>query len=132
MINVSTLGVSKHGSHDQQSHAGGRGRGGGVNPFTGKPQAGGVNPFTGDKMSTNLNANGDYLTRNEDKKLNDLSVDMFNHKQNVPMSVRTGNLKSPSAQTHIKRGQEIVTQAHQIYGGTREQTMNELNRRIGS
>lgn len=47
--------VNKHGSHNQQSHAGGRGSGR-VNPFTGAPAAGGVNPYTNTSYKQEVSA----------------------------------------------------------------------------
>jgi hypothetical protein len=66
-----------------------------------------------------------------DQQLNTLSQDMFNHKQSITPSMRAGGINTRSAQAHIKRGQDIVSQAHAILGGTRADAMNELNRRMG-
>lgn len=82
--------------------------------------------------SKKTNADGKPLSASDDKKLNNLAIEMWNHKQSVPMSVRTGNMKTPSAQAHIREGQRIVTEANNIFGGSREETMSELNRRMGS
>lgn len=112
MSSASALTVSKHGSHDQKTHAGGRGAGGG---------GGG-----------GRNASGKTLTPSQDKKLNNLSIDLFNHKQSVTPSMRAGKINTPAAQAHIKRGQDIVTQAQNVLGGSREEALGELNRRMGS
>lgn len=67
-----------------------------------------------------------------DQKLNDLSINLFNHKQSVTPSMRAGKINTPAAQAHIKRGQDIVTQAQNVLGGSKEQALGELNRRMGS
>jgi len=110
--------VLKHGSHDQKTHAGGRGKG---NAGSGGGGGGGGST-----------ASGKTLTPTQDRKLNNLSIDLFNHKQSVTPSMRAGKINTPAAQAHIKRGQEIVTQAQNVLGGSREEALGELNRRMGA
>lgn len=112
--------VLKHGSHDQKTHAGGRGKGGGSS------SGGGTSSVTG-----RTNASGEPLTRQQDKRLDDLSIEMFNHRQSITPAMRAGKINTPSAQAHIKRGQDIVTQAQEVYGGSRGDALDELNRRLG-
>lgn len=94
--------------------------------------AGGGVPAGGASPSGAVNAEGKPLSTREDRKLNDLSIDMWNHKQGTPASIRTGNVRTPQAQAHIRVGQQIVSQAQEIFGGSREETMGELNRRMGA
>lgn len=112
--------VLKHGSHDQKTHAGGRGKGGGSS------SGGGTSSVTG-----RTNADGKPLTRAQDKKLDDLSIDLFNNNQSITPAMRAGKINTPAAQAVIQRGQKIVTEAQQVYGGSRGDALNELNRRMG-
>ena len=109
--------VVKHGSHDQKTHAGGRGKGG----------AGSGSAST----TGRTNADGKPLTRSQDKKLDDLSIDLFNNNQSITPAMRAGKINTPAAQAVIQRGQKIVTEAQQVYGGSRGDALNELNRRMG-
>lgn len=201
MSSASALTVSKHGSHDQKTHAGGRGAGGGggtdssasvsnlqmaVNrsssaaiqygdtkmkdvaysaskdadvarekldkgDFAGAKESmdtasskiqslpamaeeakldkGIVSKLTNDaKIARDANK---QMNKN-DQKLNNLGIEMFNHKQSITPAMRAGKLNTPAAQAHIRRGQEIVTQAQNVLGGSRDAAMDELNRRMGS
>lgn len=102
--------VTKHGSHNQSSH--GRGKGG----------AG----------ATGIGGGGSSkLSPDQDKQMNSLAIEMFNHKQSVPLSMKLGRMSSPSAQAHIKAGQDIVSRATAILGGSRAGAMAELNARMG-
>ena len=71
------------------------------------------------------------LNRDEEKQMNNLAREMRNVQLYPPLTLRTGKLHTPSAQAHIKRGQDIVTRAQIILGGTRSEAMDELNRRNG-
>lgn len=102
-VRVSEFAVTKHGSHDQSSH--GRGSKGG--------------------------AGGGALTPEQDKQVNQLAIDMYNHKQSVPLSMKLGRMDTPSARAHITTGQDIVSRANAILGGSRAATLGELNRRMG-
>ena len=93
--------VTKHGSHNQASHAGSKGGGG----------AGGLSPA-------------------DDKKMNSLAVDMYNHKQSMPLSVRTGK-NTPEAQAYRTKFSQIVDTAAGILGKTPKEAFGELNRRMG-
>lgn len=96
--------VAKHGSHDQSTH--GRGKGG--------AGAGG----------------GSNLTPAQDKQMNQLAIDMYNHKQSMPMSVRTGK-NTPEAQAYRTRFSQIVDEAAAILGKSPQDAFGELNRRMG-
>lgn len=93
--------VTKHGSHNQASH--GRKGGGGA--------GGGLSPA-------------------DDKKMNALAVDMFNHKQSMPLDVKTGK-NTPKAQAYRTKFTQIVDTAAGILGSTPKEAFGELNRRMG-
>jgi hypothetical protein len=93
--------IIKHGSHDQKTHGGG-GKGGG---------AGGLSPA-------------------DNKKLDGLAVDMFNHKQNMPIDVRTGK-KTPRAQAYRAEATRIIDTAATILDKSPQEAFTELNRRMG-
>lgn len=94
--------VEKHGSHNQASH--GKGGKGGAG-------AGGLSP-------------------EDDKKMNQLSIDMWNHKQSMPMSVRTGK-NTPVAQAYRAKFTQIVDEAAAILGKSPKEAFGELGRRMG-
>lgn len=94
--------VTKHGSHNQASH--GKGSKGGAS-------AGGLSP-------------------EDDKKMNGLSVDMYNHKQSIPISVRTGK-NTPEAQAYRSRFTQIVDSAAAITGKSPQAAFADLNARMG-
>ncbi len=93
--------VIKHGSHNQASH--GR-KGGGAG-------AGGLTP-------------------EQDAKLDDLSIDLYNHKQTMPLDVRTGK-NTPRAQAYRTKFTQIVDTAAGIMGKSPKEAFGELNRRMG-
>ena len=93
--------VIKHGSHNQASHGK---KGGGAG-------AGGLSP-------------------EDDKKMNALAVDMYNHKQSMPLDVKTGK-NTPKAQAYRTRFTQIVDEAAAILGSTPKAAFGELNRRMG-
>lgn len=93
--------VTKHGSHNQASH--GRKGGGGA---------------------------GGGLSAADDKKLDDLSVDLYNHKQTMPLSVRTGK-NTPEANAYRTKFTQIVDTAAGILGKSPKEAFGELNRRMG-
>jgi len=93
--------VIKHGSHNQASHGK---KGGGAG-------AGGLSP-------------------EDDKKMNALAVDMYNHKQSMPLDVRTGK-NTPKAQAYRTKFTQIVDTAAGILGKSPKEAFGELNRRMG-
>jgi len=94
--------VIKHGSHNQASHGKG-GKGGGA--------GGGLSP-------------------EDDKKMNGLAVDMYNHKQSMPLDVRTGK-NTPKAQAYRTKFTQIVDSAAAITGKTPSAAFADLNARMG-
>lgn len=98
--------VIKHGSHDQSTHGRGKGGAGGTGGAGGK------------------------LTPEQDKQVNQLSIDLYNHKQAMPMSVKTGK-NTPEAQAYRQKFTQIVDQAAGILGKTPKEAFGELNRRMG-
>jgi len=199
MSSASALTVSKHGSHDQKTHAGGGGGGGGtdssasvsnlqmaVNRASSAAIQYGDTRMKDVAYSASKDADvarekldkGDFVGAKEsmdtasskiqslpamaedakldkdivskltndakiardankqmsknDQKLNNLGIEMFNHKQSATPAMRAGKLNTPAAQAHIKRGQDIVTQAQNVMGGSRDAAMDELNRRMGN
>ena len=93
--------VIKHGSHNQASHGK---KGGGAG-------AGGLSP-------------------EDDKKMNGLAVDMYNHKQSMPLDVRTGK-NTPKAQAYRTKFSQIVDSAAAITGKTPQAAFADLNARMG-
>ena len=93
--------VIKHGSHNQASH--GR-KGGGAG-------AGGLSPA-------------------DDKKVDGLAVDLYNHKQSMPLDVRTGK-NTPRAQAYRTESTRIIDSAAKILGTGPQAAFQELNRRMG-
>lgn len=93
--------VIKHGSHNQASHGRKGGAGG----------AGGLSP-------------------EDDKKVNDLAIDMWNHRQTMPLSVKTGK-NTPAADAYRTKFTQIIDTAASILGKTPKDTYAELNRRLG-
>lgn len=100
--------VTKHGSHNQASH--GRGKGG----------AGGG---AGGSRSN--------LTPEQNAQVDSLAIEMYNHKQSMPLSMKLGRTNTPAARAHIAAGQDIVSRATAILGGSRAAAMGELNSRMG-
>lgn len=94
--------IIKHGSHNQASH--GKGGKGGAG-------AGGLTP-------------------EQDKKMNSLSIDMYNHKQSMPLDIKTGK-NTPKAQAYRTKFTQIVDEAAGILGKSPKEAFNELNRRMG-
>ena len=92
--------VTKHGSHNQASH--GR-KGGGA---------------------------GGGLSAADDKKVNDLAIDMWNHRQTMPLDVKTGK-NTPRAQAYRTRFTQIIDEAAAILGKTPKDTYADLNARLG-
>jgi hypothetical protein len=92
--------VTKHGSHNQASHGK---KGGGA---------------------------GGGLSAADDKKMNALAVDMYNHKQSMPLDVRTGK-NTPKAQAYRQKFTQIVDEAAGILGKSPKEAFGELNRRMG-
>jgi hypothetical protein len=86
-----------------------------------------------DELSTHANTAWQARTAflEGDKKLDTLSREMFNHKQQVTPSMRAGKINTKSAQAHIARGQDIISRVVAITGGSRESAMKELNSRMG-
>jgi len=70
------------------------------------------------------------LSRQEDKKVTDLSIELFNLKQTMPMSVRTGK-KGPAQRLYTATFTSIVDQAAGILDTTPKEAYNELNSRMG-
>lgn len=95
--------------------------------FTSGGGGGGLGP---DTVPANANPKGHILTRNESKRIDDLAIDMFNHKQTMPLSVRTGK-KSPAANAYRQKFTDIVDEAARIMGTTPREAHAELNRRMG-
>jgi hypothetical protein len=93
--------IIKHGSHNQASHGK---KGGGAG-------AGGLSP-------------------EDDKKMNGLAVDMYNHKQSMPLDVRTGK-NTPKAQAYRTKFTQIVDSAAAITGKTPQAAFADLNARMG-
>lgn len=93
--------VIKHGSHNQASHGRKGGAGG----------AGGLSP-------------------EDDKKVNDLAIDMWNHRQTMPLSVKTGK-NTPAADAYRTKFTQIIDTAAAILGKTPKDTYADLNRRMG-
>lgn len=93
--------VIKHGSHNQASHGRKGGKGG----------AGGLSP-------------------EDDKKVNDLAIDMWNHRQTMPLDVKTGK-NTPRAQAYREKFTQIIDTAAGILGKTPKDTYADLNRRMG-
>ncbi len=93
--------VIKHGSHNQASHGK---KGGGAG-------AGGLSPA-------------------DDKKVDGLAVDMFNHKQSMPLDVKTGK-NTPRAQAYRTESTRIINEAAKILGTSASSAFTELNRRMG-
>ena len=65
-----------------------------------------------------------------DKKVNDLSIKMFNLKQSMPVSVRTGK-NTPEASKYRADFSSIVDQAAGILGTSPKEAFGELNTRMG-
>lgn len=76
---------------------------------------------------------GGALTPGNGKRsqaLNQVAIDLFNHKQSMPMSVRTGK-KTPEALAWRQKFSEIVDQGAKILGVSPREAHNELQRRMG-
>ena len=76
-------------------------------------------------------AKGNKLTPAQDKEHNQLAIDVFNHKQSMPMSVRTGK-KGPAATAYRQKFSDIVDRAATITGTSAKEAYAELNRRMGA
>lgn len=70
------------------------------------------------------------LNRQEDKKVTDLSIELFNLKQTMPLSVRQGK-KGPAQRLYTATFSSIVDQAASILDTTPKEAYGELNRRMG-
>lgn len=70
------------------------------------------------------------LSRQEDKKVTDLSIELFNLKQTMPLSVRQGK-KGPAQRLYSATFTSIVDQAAGILDTTPKEAFGELNRRMG-
>jgi len=68
----------------------------------------------------------------DEQKLNDLAIDLWNHKQGVPLTVRTGKLNTPSAIAFREKGKQIIDQAVAIYGSSFGDAERALGRLMGS
>ena len=74
---------------------------------------------------------GKKLSPQDDKKLNQLAIDIFNHKQGMPLSVRTGK-KTPAAMAWRQKFTDIVDTAASILGTGPREAGQELSRRMGN
>ena len=74
---------------------------------------------------------GKKLSPQDNKKVDDLAIEMFNHKQDMPMSVRTGK-KTPEATAYRQKFTDIVDRTAAILGSSAKEAFNELNRRMGA
>ena len=70
------------------------------------------------------------LSRQEDKKVTDLSIELFNLKQSMPLSVRQGK-KGPAQRLYAATFSSIVDQAASVLDTTPREAFGELNRRMG-
>lgn len=70
------------------------------------------------------------LNRNEDKQVTDLAIELFNLRQNMPMSVRTGK-KGPAQRLFQATFTSIVDQAAAVLDTTPKEAFNELQSRMG-
>ena len=73
---------------------------------------------------------GKKLSPQDNKKLDDLAIQMFNHKQDMPLAVRTGK-KTPAATAYRQKFTDIVNQAAAITGTSPKEAYAELNTRMG-
>lgn len=70
------------------------------------------------------------LSRQEDKKVTDLSINLFNHQQSMPEAVRTGK-KSPAATAWRTEFSQIVDQAASVLETGPREAYRELQSRMG-
>lgn len=70
------------------------------------------------------------LSRQEDKKVTDLAIELFNLKQSMPLSVRQGK-KGPASRLWTATFTSIVDQAAGVLDTTPKEAFGELNRRMG-
>lgn len=70
------------------------------------------------------------LSPADDKKVNDLAIEMWNHRQTMPLSVKTGK-NTPAADAYRTKFTRIIDTAAGILGKSPKDTYAELNRRMG-